>query len=824
MDADPHDDPPRSAKPRSNRNQRRSSNAEKRNKANKACKGCRKKKVKCEGEVPCERCQKAGLECVFDTIPPAKRTSNRRSAAASQQPVRTPSQDEADAKEALGQTQEEGFTAVPAPADGISVSTTGRGLYIPDWLSRGGADQGSPDGDRNSVFAKASDIHTDLLGIYFEHVHPYLPIIHRPTFQKQLQDKKICELLLYAMYAVASRWQPQPKQQQQDPSGWSYYETAFKLLDNYADAPRLSTVQALILMIKYHEHVRRPGFFWRTRFYFQLIVRMCQDLELYRHRSGDQPRAADTEQRSRVFWAVYAYDVLTSTEQGTLANFTNCSVEFPQLLKEEDGTERDVITYFHWTAKISHLHGKILSFLRLKYGQNADDPSDDATHVRPLTATQEQKQRDALVSSIDELGKAMSAAIRQPPSTDDKSSAKQYPYYASRFLYMAFHFTAILLHRPYGEASASHREQCFNAALVITQIAGELIQTGGVECLYYCPRGVQQVIHYLAASITIHRLLTQTTATTKRDASPEKKAKEACDKSLDIIHQLIKVSPAVEIYANHREPTPPSPSPTPMEEVPISPQDRTVKARRVSKEFSGVRQNSIPVPSKASSNMAMPPPPQPQQQQNTPAMNTPVVNTMLQQQALAYSQPHHHHHHHHHQHQHAPNRLSAPMMMDYTSSLYLQQQPHATQYPVQQPQQPQFGLPFSQASGGRYYPQAVQQQQPFITQTNHHAQNMYHQQHLQQHQHHQQQQQQQHHPHPSSRRHTVSGDMTTINNFMAYPVTTAPSNPWPMYADQQDIQSDQYIQTSVAQSMMGLLMDQDENSMFAATAAAPAPP
>ncbi|KAI9263165.1 transcription factor domain-containing protein [Phascolomyces articulosus] len=183
------------------------------------------------------------------------------------------------------------------------------------------------------MFAKPSDIHNDLLSTYFEHVHPYLPIIHRPTFQKQLQENKICELLLYAMYAVASRWNNNnnkhfnrmSKNNMQQPAGWTYYESAFKLLDNYADAPRVSTVQALILMIKYHEHVRRPGFFWRTRFYFQLIVRMCQDLELnrrhnhyyYHHRnsttsvSNDQSRTVDTEQCSRLFWAVYVYDVLT---------------------------------------------------------------------------------------------------------------------------------------------------------------------------------------------------------------------------------------------------------------------------------------------------------------------------------------------------------------------------------------------------------------------------------------------------------------------------------------------------------------------------------
>ncbi|KAG2223886.1 hypothetical protein INT45_012759 [Circinella minor] len=1025
------------AKPRSNRNQqRRTSNnttsPEKRNKANKACKGCRKKKVKCEGEVPCERCQKAGLDCVFDTVASTKRTSSTRRHTnkniSSQTPTRSNSQDEIDTsststtaipltnKGSQQQQNDEGekefFTSIPAPADGISVSTTGRGLYIPDWLSKGGIENNnnhSPDdGRNNNMFAKPSDIRNDLLSTYFDHVHPYLPIIHRPTFQKQLQENKICELLLYAMYAVASRWNNINNQKNNtssnpshsnissninnhiEPIGWTYYESAFKLLDHYADAPRLSTVQALILMIKYHEHVRRPGFFWRTRFYFQLIVRMCQDLELDRHQH-DQSQTTETEQRSRLFWVVYAYDALTSTEQGTLMNFTNCSIDFPQQLPEEDGRERDIITYFHWSAKIAHIHGKILTFLRSKYGQGSEefydgssnnsdyDDNNNNKHVgtkRPifsttmsrttLSITQERKQRDHLAHSIEELGKAMFAAVGQPQScTDDRSfSTKQYPYYASRFLYMSLHFTSILLHRPYGETSLNHRDQCSTAALAITQIANELVQTGSVECLYYCPRGVQQVIHYLAASITIHRLLASAppflpSSTTKRSSQQQqqknpaimkKKAKEACDKSLEIIYQLIKVSPAVEIYEDRHqhsnnptnnnsdedEPaTPPSPLPTPMEEIPILPTDRTAKARRVSKEFSGIRQNSSGglISTKmetiqnnnAASMVVMPPLPQPQPQQNTSVTSkknnnnnntTPTVNSnstsiQQQQQSRMSSQ------------QNSPfpqsqnlNRFSAPhVMSDYASSLYLQQQQQQqqqqhqqqqstsiSQYPTFQ-QATQYGIPnFSQTPvsiGNHFYSQALvqqpqQSQQPFISQqqqqTNHYLTqqfNMYQQQQQQHNTHHQHSHN--HHPHnhthqqqnSSSRRPTVSGDITAMNNFMMYsgiastsaptagiigeigtgggdvtsssssltttttvPITNSNENIiitsdnshsgvinnaslWPTttaYID-QDIRMDSYnTQPNVAQSMMGLLMDPDDNSVFAATVTAPAPP
>lgn len=159
----------------------------------------------------------------------------------------------------------------------------------------------------------ATTIQMDLIQLYFMHVHPYLPILHRASFHAQLQ-KAPCILLLNAMYAVASRWHPSAREAVSNdghPPGWRYYQAAFSLIDIYTDTPRLSTVQALLLMVKYQEHVRRPGFFWRTRYYFQNIVHMCRDLGLCKALGpGFQLDMATAEQRRRTFWAVYAYDIM----------------------------------------------------------------------------------------------------------------------------------------------------------------------------------------------------------------------------------------------------------------------------------------------------------------------------------------------------------------------------------------------------------------------------------------------------------------------------------------------------------------------------------
>jgi hypothetical protein len=118
------------------------------------------------------------------------------------------------------------------------------------------------------------------------------------------------------MYAVASRFIPNDTTtattNSNDPPGWSYYKTAFNLIDAYSDVPRLSTVQALLLLAKYLEHIHRPGFFWRTRFFMQLAVKMSNTLGLSIEPSLDIEPAWDHEfeARRRTFWAVYTYDIL----------------------------------------------------------------------------------------------------------------------------------------------------------------------------------------------------------------------------------------------------------------------------------------------------------------------------------------------------------------------------------------------------------------------------------------------------------------------------------------------------------------------------------
>ncbi|KAI9315401.1 fungal-specific transcription factor domain-containing protein [Dichotomocladium elegans] len=369
----------------------------------------------------------------------------------------------------------------------ISVNLIGRAQYVPDPCK---VQYSRMSGD----VAKPPEVRPDLIEAYFYHIHPYFPILDRSAFEAQLQQQEVPTMLLYAVYALASHWHNPAN----DPvPGWSYYQAAFALMDIGLDAPRVSTVQALVLIIRYHEHVPRTGYLFRTRLYLDMVRRICLDLKLWR-RQNNMSEDPGAELGVRTFWAVYGLDLSTSIEEG-LHPFpldNNDPVEFPNP-RLYDGAQQhqrqnSIMFYYFWMCRIWYVQGKILHFLRIKYDKEA--PSSDAEEEED-----EMKQRTRLESALD-------AIVGNNPL--DSQTYGSHSYYACRFLQIALHFTTILLYRPYIQSGSGIRTKCMQAAVEITNILSEITYTNGIDCLRHCPpRGIQQCIYYLSASITVFQLI-----------------------------------------------------------------------------------------------------------------------------------------------------------------------------------------------------------------------------------------------------------------------------------------------------------------------------
>ncbi|KAI9366319.1 fungal-specific transcription factor domain-containing protein [Pilaira anomala] len=516
-------------------------------KSSRACTPCRKRKVKCNGQQPCDRCSKTEAICIYDK--PQQKKDTPKPISDNHEPrLKVLEQFLKQFSNLLDITDPEPpLFSTPNQVGGLkphrlSINTTGQGLYVPDKYLR--TDR-IPDlykpgmSDWNPVIQEVlattvdppsliiEPIRENLIHIFFQFVDPVIPILHKPSFFHQLRHgQPISQLLLNAIYCVSSRWDVGFPLVGEEPRGWAFYQQAVRLLDQQSEV-KLSTVQGLFLLLKYNEHVRRPGFISRTRYYFQMIVRMCKDLGLPREIvCTSNNMFIEIEKRKRTFWAVYCYDVMMSIENGTLPNFSSedYSVDIPHVMADE-AQEPEKIMHFILLTKIMRNQSDILNFLYRK-------------HNKP-TNTRRGK-------SFDELTNELKATIGFITSTT-KFPGKENMCYTICFLYLASCFATILLHRPFAlfqqesisPITRSHRGHCTEAASRIKLITELILECNAFEDMYCSIRGIQQIVHYLSAAITVFK---------------EGRFELELSSTLRLTHTLASISPATEVVGRRHQP------------------------------------------------------------------------------------------------------------------------------------------------------------------------------------------------------------------------------------------------------------------------------
>ncbi|KAG0747152.1 hypothetical protein G6F57_006618 [Rhizopus arrhizus] len=494
-------------------NKRRSSiaSSESKRKSPKACIPCRKRKVKCDGNSPCDRCLKTDCECKFDKIPVKKEVTAESHKAKLKR-----------LKERLDElsTIIDHTTTPPSASLSLSnqlnssqkvklwVTETGQGCYIPDNHLRIDRLPSGSNWERmmeeiepkHNINEPPPIIRQHLLNIYFQYIDTLLPILHKPSFYHQLNNHEpVSSILLNAIYCVSSRWDMNTPIRDGEPRGWCYYEAAVKLLDQEYE-PQLSTVQALLLLLKYNEHVRRRGFLWRTSYYFQMIVRMCKDLGLQRKivvTSSTSPKILiELEKRKRTFWAVYCYDVMMSIENGVPFHFNldkESHVDDPQVLMDEVNDQEKII-HFILLTKIIRCQAQITQFLHQKL--------DSQWAVKNmLTNWKEEETFEALTNHLKESIGILTSYTSFPEENDMS--------YAACFLYLASCFATISLHRPFAfqntPTSSPHTGHCAEAAFNIRRIMGLVFRCEALEDMYCSIRGIHQIMHYVSAAITVFK-------------------------------------------------------------------------------------------------------------------------------------------------------------------------------------------------------------------------------------------------------------------------------------------------------------------------------
>ncbi|KAI1320205.1 hypothetical protein EDD11_001810 [Mortierella claussenii] len=337
------------------------------------------------------------------------------------------------------------------------------------------------------------DIQPDLIDLYFKHVHPFLLVLHKPSFFRRLHDPKdpVPDFLLAAMYAVASHYAPGREQ-----DGRRYFQFWLSRLDDTLDKPRLSTIQALLMIIKYQEGVKHTGFYFRTYMYTQMVIVLARELQL--HKTTPVNAKLDPEShevRRRLFWAVFVLDQFLSVSQGRTMSFREVEPEadLPRTDNENpnDIEEIEVIENAVEYIKLVKIDHQALILVR-KFLTKVVTPEE--------TIPQGLFLHQAMLAWKANLPTRLQLAPNMSPHT---------PFVA--MLHILYHACAIMIQRCYCEdPSVSHleiaavsRETCTVSATNITVIIDDLYTNYGMVPLTYPIRGCYFVIYCLIAAATI---------------------------------------------------------------------------------------------------------------------------------------------------------------------------------------------------------------------------------------------------------------------------------------------------------------------------------
>ncbi|OBZ91009.1 Nitrogen assimilation transcription factor nit-4 [Choanephora cucurbitarum] len=229
----------------------------------------------------------------------------------------------------------------------------------------------------------SSDIQLQMIELFFQKRYCTTPIIPKKLFYDQLNSKgpMITPLLLNAIYCDVSSF-ASASELPDVPKPTVFFNRAKRLIDDFLDKPRVSTIIALSLLSRYEPRPSKSKLMAaqnsRTWMYSGMAFRMCLELGL----NIDTPESCgmlseeEIELRRRVFWFCYCLDKQQSLGKERTWSLSSSVVktQLPFVLSNDrhDQENKHVIDYFRQHIKLMTIGEQVL---RLRVLHPATDNS-----------------------------------------------------------------------------------------------------------------------------------------------------------------------------------------------------------------------------------------------------------------------------------------------------------------------------------------------------------------------------------------------------------------------------------------------------------------
>ncbi|KAK4241570.1 hypothetical protein C8A03DRAFT_12179 [Achaetomium macrosporum] len=373
------------------------------------------------------------------------------------------------------------------------------------------------------------------LDLYFVNAHPYVPVLDKTYFYHQWHNNResISPLLLEAIFAISGRLADEPAQGQQ------WLALATRHADSFMDVPRLSTLQALMILLKARESAPKKGYYYRSWMSIVQCVQLGKDLGLdehfAEHQAGKTCGASQAEcaLKTRIWQTLFVVELMVGSPQGrTDFQIEEETVDFnlPRPLPNGDESEYLVSRNFTYFARVVRTVGRMArTYGRLKKSKEwGIDPE------------------------FVQLDPALNAWLAGLPAdlTVSYPADGSPPWLPSAFvgnLHSYYYLTIILYNRPQlavlspsapGGQWKRHMMVSYNAAKMTCRLQEAVMAQFGLNGLQCMQRGINFTIYVILGCIVLHLV-----AITSPDPDLNSEARDYFTRHMRILEKCMSAWP-----------------------------------------------------------------------------------------------------------------------------------------------------------------------------------------------------------------------------------------------------------------------------------------